>query len=62
MDAHERAVEQQSTTRSVAPGSVDHGWTVIVVRRGDFTGDALDRWLGELADRRSTPTYSNRRW
>ena len=22
-----------------------HGWTVIVVRIGDFTGEALDRWL-----------------
>jgi hypothetical protein len=37
------------------------GWTVIVVRNGDFTGAALDRWLGELR-RALAPTYSNRRW
>jgi hypothetical protein len=37
------------------------GWTVIVVRNGDFTGAALDRWLGELR-RALAPTYTNRRW
>jgi hypothetical protein len=37
------------------------GWTVVVVRNGDFTGAGLDRWIGELrAALRST--YSNRRW
>lgn len=39
----------------------EHGWTVIVVRSGDFTGAALDRWLGELRAA-LVPTYSNRRW
>lgn len=39
----------------------DQGWTVIVVRNGDFTGAALDRWLGELR-RALAPTYTNRRW
>jgi hypothetical protein len=39
----------------------DHGWTVIVVREGDFTGEALDRWLGELRAALD-PTYDNRRW
>ena len=38
-----------------------HGWTVIVVRVGDFTGDALDRWLRELRAA-LVPSYSNRRW
>jgi hypothetical protein len=38
----------------------DHEWTVIVLRNGDFTGDRLDRWLGELADA-LRPTYSTRR-
>lgn len=38
-----------------------HGWTVIVVRIGDFTGEALDRWLGELRSALAT-AYSNRRW
>lgn len=39
----------------------DHGWTVIVVRKGDFTGDAPDRWLRELRAALD-PTYVNRRW
>jgi hypothetical protein len=38
-----------------------HGWTVIVVRVGDFTGNALDQWLRQLRAA-LTPTYSNRRW
>lgn len=38
-----------------------HGWTVIVVRVGDFTGDALDRWLRELRAALA-PAYSNCRW
>ena len=37
------------------------GWTVIVVRNGDFTGAALERWLGELRHALA-PRYSNRRW
>ncbi|WP_435746045.1 DUF559 domain-containing protein [Nocardioides sp. SYSU DS0663] len=39
----------------------EHGWTVIVVRAGDFTGEALDRWLAELREVLRA-TYSNRRW
>ena len=39
----------------------DHGWTVIVVREGGFSGDALDAWLDELRAALD-PTYSNRRW
>jgi hypothetical protein len=31
-----------------------------VVRSGDFTGSALDRWLDEVRDALATP-YSNRR-
>jgi hypothetical protein len=38
-----------------------HGWIVIVVRSGDFTGAALDRWIGELREALRS-TYSNRRW
>jgi len=34
---------------------------VIVVRRGDFTADNLDRWLRELR-RALRPAMSNRRW
>jgi hypothetical protein len=28
----------------------DHGWTVIVVRKSDFTPERLDVWLGQLRD------------
>lgn len=39
----------------------DHGWTLIVVREGDFTGDRLDRWIGRVRDAlRSRP--DNLRW
>lgn len=37
------------------------GWVVLVVRRGDFTPDAIDRWTRELRDA-LRPRYSNRRW
>lgn len=37
------------------------GWVVIVVRAGDFSGDRLDAWLGELREALK-PAYSNRRW
>jgi hypothetical protein len=37
----------------------EHDWTVIVLRNGDFSGDRLDRWLGELRD--ALQTYSTRR-
>ncbi|WP_231123702.1 DUF559 domain-containing protein [Nocardioides sambongensis] len=37
------------------------GWTVIVVRNGDFTGDRLPRWLSEVRAALSEG-YSNRRW
>lgn len=38
-----------------------HGWTVIVVRQGAFTDEALDAWLAELRAA-LCPPYSNRRW
>jgi hypothetical protein len=60
-EAHERTPEQREYDRKRRQLLRDHGWTVIVVRRGDFTGDALDRWLRELRDA-LTPSYSNRRW
>jgi hypothetical protein len=39
----------------------EQGWAVIVVREGDFSGDRLDAWLGQLREALK-PTYSNRRW
>ncbi|TNM39650.1 DUF559 domain-containing protein [Nocardioides albidus] len=39
----------------------DHGWVVIVVKRGDFTGAARTRWIRDLEEALA-PSYSNRRW
>ncbi|GCD89830.1 DUF559 domain-containing protein [Nocardioides sp. LS1] len=38
-----------------------HGWTVIVVRAGDFTGDALTHWL-QLVSEALRSSYTTRRW
>jgi hypothetical protein len=40
---------------------VEHGWTVIVIGNGDFTGAGLDRWISELRAA-LRPAYTNRRW
>ncbi|HEX2894121.1 MAG TPA: DUF559 domain-containing protein [Marmoricola sp.] len=39
----------------------EHGWTIVLVKKGDFTGANLDRWLNELRGA-LRPSYSNRRW
>ncbi|MCX6396290.1 MAG: type IV toxin-antitoxin system AbiEi family antitoxin domain-containing protein [Propionibacteriales bacterium] len=39
----------------------DNGWTVIVVRRGDFSGSQLDRWLSDLGEA-LRHAYTNLRW
>lgn len=58
---HDRTDEQKRHDAERRAWLEDHGWTVIHVKRGDFTGGQLDRWIGELrAALRST--YSNRRW
>ena len=59
-DAHD-SEEQKEHDRKRRKWLRDNGWIVIVVREGDFTGDALDRWLHELRAALD-PTYSNRRW
>ena len=61
IDAHERTTEQQEHDEERRAWLRDHGWTVIVVRRGDFTRGALDRWLGELRPALAS-SYTNRRW
>lgn len=60
-EAHETSDEQREYDRRRRAWLRDHGWTVIVVRNGDFTHDPLDRWLRELREA-LRPTYSNRRW
>lgn len=59
-EAHESTPELRERTAARRRWLRAHGWTVIVVRVGDFTGIALDRWLGELADALAS-SYSNRR-
>lgn len=57
---HERTAEQRELTRARRAWLRAHGWTVIVVRNGDFTGPGLDRWLNELKEALAS-SYSNRR-
>ena len=47
-DFHNRTPEQRTHDRERRAWLDEHGWTVIIVRKGDFTGAALDRWLSEL--------------
>jgi Protein of unknown function (DUF559) len=61
LDAHQKTLDQRARDERRRTWLREHGWIVIVVRVGDFTADALDRWLGELRAALA-PTYSNRRW
>ena len=58
---HDRTEEQRQHDRERREWLERNGWTVVVVRKGDFAGAGLDRWLGELRQA-LRPTYSNRRW
>jgi hypothetical protein len=58
---HDRTVEQRRHDRERRAWLEEHGWTVIVVRKGDFSGAGSDRWLRDLR-RALQPAYSNRRW
>jgi hypothetical protein len=60
-DFHDLTVEQRAYDEARRQWLRDNGWTVIVVRLGDFTGDGLERWLGELRAALAS-TYSTRRW
>ena len=61
VDAHERTEEQRAHDRARRRWLRDHGWTVIIIRNGDFSGEALERWLDELGAALE-PSYTNRRW
>jgi len=58
---HDRTEEQRRHDRERREWLEADGWTVIIVRRGDFTGGSCDRWLAELR-RALRPAYTNRRW
>lgn len=61
VDFHDMTAEQRAYDEERRGWLRDHGWTVIVVRNGDFTGAALEAWLGCLR-RALTPAYRNRRF
>ena len=56
-EAHEQTQEQRENDCARREWLRANGWTVILVRRGDFTGPALERWLRELTEA-LRPTYS----
>lgn len=58
---HDRTPEQREGDRNRRDWLHRNGWTVILVKKGDFSGVGLDRWLGELRQV-LRPAYSNRRW
>jgi Protein of unknown function (DUF559) len=45
---HDRTQAQRDADRLRRQWLTAHGWTVIVVRRGDFDAERRHRWLGEL--------------
>lgn len=61
VEFHSRTPEQSEADRRRRTWLEAQGWTVIVVRRGDFAAAARERWLGELRDALA-PAYTNRRW
>ena len=61
VEGHERTPEQAEHDEARRRWLRDHGWTVIVVRNGDFSRATLDPWLSELRGV-LVPAYTNRRW
>lgn len=60
-EAHESTPEQREYDEERRAWLVANGWTVIVVRRGDFTGDRLDSWIRQVKEALQAP-YSSRRF
>jgi hypothetical protein len=60
-DFHFRTPEQREHDEQRRSWLQRNEWTVIVVRRGDFTGAGRERWINELRAA-LRPAYSNRRW
>lgn len=58
---HDRSDEQREHDRRRRQWLRDHGWTVIVVRAGDFAPHGQARWIRRLEEALE-PAYSNRRW
>ena len=60
-DFHEKTADQRRYDAERRAWLREHGWTIIVIRLGDFTGDHLDRWIRQLRDELAKP-YTTRRW
>ena len=60
-DFHELTEDQRRQDRVRREWLRANGWTVIVIRAGDFAGDRLDAWLRELRSALAT-SYTSRRW
>lgn len=60
-ELHGRTPEQRRHDAERRAWLERNDWTIVLVHNGDFTGEALDRWLRELRAA-LRPTYSNRRW
>lgn len=60
-DHHLATPEQRDRDRTRRRWLRENGWTVIVIRRGDFADGASARWTRELRDALA-PSYTNRRW
>lgn len=61
MEWHERTPEQKERDRERRRWLRENGWTIIVVRNGDFSGPRLDAWTRDLSEA-LLPRYTNRRW
>lgn len=60
-DFHDRTAEQRAHDEERRRWLREHGWTVIVIRLGDFAAASSDRWVGELREALRAP-YSTRRF
>ena len=60
-DFHDRTPEQRARDQDRRRWLREHGWTVIVVRLGDFTAGNSERWIGDLREALRAP-YSSRRF
>jgi hypothetical protein len=60
-DAHDATDDQRADDDRRLAWLEAHGWTVIVVRVGDFSGAALELWIRRLRQA-LTPAYTNRRF
>ncbi|MBO0841540.1 MAG: DUF559 domain-containing protein [Nocardioides sp.] len=58
---HERTEQQKADDDERRAWLRAHGWTIIVIKLGDFKGDRSDRWIREIKDALK-PTYSTRRF